>query len=139
MRNRLDCGPRKSAPVMLASCERRVLMSIAIPRAVLITESPSAPASSAARAMTVISVTFGESLTSSGRAVFSLTPLTSSSVNFGSTPKLIPPEWRFGQEMLSSIAATPSAASNFSVTSKILFHLLTARYSQLSGTSKLQR
>ena len=101
-------------------------------------ESALAPASSTARAISVISVTFGDSFTNSGRWVFARTSLTSWCANVASTPKLIPPQSKFGQEILSSIPATPSALFSFSVTirysSTVLPQTLT-----ITGTSKSRR
>ena len=107
----LMAGP-DSPPVMLASRGRRVSMSIAMPVIVLISESASAPPASALRAITLMSVTFGESFTMSGLRVRSRTARTTRSAATGSTPKTTPPAFTFGQEMFTSTAATPSIPSN---------------------------
>ena len=52
---------------------QQVLMSMAMPVRVLMSDTASAPAASTALAMTVISVTFGDSLTMTGFRVWSLT------------------------------------------------------------------
>ena len=63
----LMAGPL-SPPKTLASLGRRVSTSTAMASRVLISEIPSAPPSSAARAISAMSVTFGESLAMSGPA-----------------------------------------------------------------------
>ena len=61
-------------------------MSIRIPVKVLIKETASAPFASAAKAISVISVTLGESLTIKGLEVFFLTPLVISLTPFVVVP-----------------------------------------------------
>ena len=58
-------GPDRP-PVFIFKTGRRVLVSMRIPRRVLMRDRASAPASSAARAISVMSVTLGESLTITG-------------------------------------------------------------------------
>ena len=82
------------------------MMSIAIPETVLISDKASAPWASAMRAKTVMSVTFGDSFTMSGFRLAARTSETTRSVCAGSVPKAIPPCFTFGQEILSSTAAT---------------------------------
>ena len=74
-------------------------------------EIASAPAPSTARAITVISVTLGDSLTISGSFVAARTARTTSSARRGSVPNATPPSLTFGQEMLSSMPARPSTPS----------------------------
>ena len=66
-------------------------MSMAIPVRVLIREIAWAPPSATALAMTVMSVTLGDSLTMTGLSVLSTTLRVTSPDIFGSTPKAIPP------------------------------------------------
>ena len=61
-------GPERP-PVLFLRTGRRVLMSIRIPRRVLISETASAPSASTAFAIATISVTLGLSLTISGLLV----------------------------------------------------------------------
>ena len=89
---------------------RRVSTSMAIARNVLTSEIASAPASSAARANAAGLVTFGVSLGITGRCVALRTALTTSCVPSRLQPNWMPPSLMLGHEMLSSIAATPSAS-----------------------------
>src|SRR6266436_3758211 len=77
--------------------------SIAIAGYVFATVRASAPASSAERAISPMSVTRGESLTQRGRfaAAFRAAP-TTSATQVGSLPNCMPPFLTLGQEMLSS-------------------------------------
>ena len=76
-------------------------------------ESASAPADSAARAISAISVTFGDSLTISGFFALALAAETTSSTIFGWVPNAMPPHFTFGQEMFISMRST-SASEIFS-------------------------
>ena len=76
-------------------------------------ESASAPADSAARAISAMSVTFGESLTMSGFFALAFAAETTSSTIFGCVPKAMPPHFTFGQEMFISMRST-SASEIFS-------------------------
>ena len=107
----LIAGP-ESPPVPNGERGRAVAGSIAIPTSVLMSERTSAPASRAARAGPTRSGALGESLTISGRASRRARATTSEAVADGELPKSIPPLSTFGQEMFSSIAATPSASSS---------------------------
>ncbi len=86
-------------------------MSIAIAVKVFTSERMSAPPSIVARAVAVMSSTLGESFTISGlcgRAFFT------AAVNSRSRPGCVPkvrPSFTFGQETLSSTAATQSSPS----------------------------
>src|SRR6476659_8075138 len=80
----------------------RVSASIAMATKVLTSERASAPALAAARAMREIEVTFGESLTITGRVEADFTVETMSSSITGSQPKIIPPCLVFGHETLIS-------------------------------------
>jgi len=103
----LTAGP-DNPPTILASFGRLVLVSMAMPRSVLISETASAPPASTALAMTVISVTLGESLTISGRSVTARTASVTFCAIFGSVPKATPPFLTLGQEILISRALIPS-------------------------------
>ena len=81
--------------------------SIALAFSVLISETASAPPSSAATATAAGSATFGVSFTISGFAVSGRSASSSAAVSAGCSPT-IRPEWTLGQETLSSIAATSS-------------------------------
>ena len=70
----------------------------------------SAPAPSAARAISVMSVTFGESFTIRVLWYTLRTALTTSAAPCAETPKAIPPCFTFGQEMFSSIAGMFSSS-----------------------------
>ena len=74
---------------------------------VLISETASAPPSSAATATAAGSATFGVSLTISGFAVRGRSASSSAAVSSGCSPT-ISPEWTLGQDTFSSIAATSS-------------------------------
>jgi len=89
-------------PMTLASLGRRVSASTAMAKTVLMSEMPSAPPSSAARAIAAISVTLGDSLAISGRRQADLTRLTSSAVRSTNMAGQAPFSFTFGQEMLSS-------------------------------------
>ena len=97
----LMAGPESPA-VRLEMRGSRLSISIAMPTNVLTSERASAPADSAARASTVMSVTLGESFTKSGRLAARFAAPTTSSVSVGSFPYTIPPQRVFGQEMFSS-------------------------------------
>ena len=84
-----------------------------MPSRVLMSESASAPADSAARAISAMSVTFGDSLTMSGFFAFAFAAETTSSTIFGCVPKAMPPHFTFGQEMFISMRST-SASEIFS-------------------------
>ena len=88
-------------------------MSTAIPSNVLISETASAPSPSTAFAISVISVTLGDSFTI--RVLFhtSRTAFVTSAAEQAEVPNAIPPSFTFGQEILSSIAGIFSRATNF--------------------------
>ena len=98
-------GPERP-PVTLAIFGRRVRTSIAMPTSVLMSESASAPASSAARAIARMSVTFGDSFGMTGRPVASRAAFTTWYVSFGSVEKSSPPA-TLGHETFNSMPATP--------------------------------
>ena len=85
----------------------------AMPRSVLISETASAPCASAAAATAAGDAQFGVSLTISGLAVSGRTASSSAAVSPGSAP-MISPVSTFGQETLSSSAATSSRSANAS-------------------------
>ena len=101
-RGRRDRRPAPGAP--LAG-------SIALAFSVLISETASAPPSSAATATAAGSATLGVSFTISGFAVSGRSASSSASVSLGCSPT-IRPEWTLGQETLSSIAATSSRSAD---------------------------
>ena len=80
---------------------------------VLISETASAPPSSAATATAAGSATFGVSLTINGFSVSGRSASSSAAVSPGCSPT-ISPEWTLGQETLSSIAATSSRSATAS-------------------------
>jgi len=73
-------------------------------------DTASAPASSAARANGATLVTLGVSFGMTGSVVTFRTALTTSCVPVRLHPNSMPPSLMFGHEMLSSIAPTPSAS-----------------------------
>src|SRR5579883_1761697 len=91
-------------------------MSITMPGMVLMSDRASAPASTTARAISTISVTFGESLTIKGRVQTSRTAPVTRAASAQLSPNVLPSDATFGQEMFSSIAATPGVSTNFSTT-----------------------
>ena len=101
----LMAGP-DSPPVLLARAKVLRFTSIFIPVRVLIREMASAPPSSAARAMTVMSVTLGLSFMIMGCFAWAFTALVMASTALGSCPKAMPPSFTLGQEMLISSRST---------------------------------
>ena len=97
-------------PVVVDNTGLRFSASIAIPSSVLISETLSAPAPSTARAISVMSVTFGESFTISVFLYALRTALTTSAAPRAVTPKAIPPCFTFGQEIFSSMAGIFSSS-----------------------------
>ena len=96
-------------PMPAAITGRRRRMSILIPRKVLTSVRPSAPASSHALAMATMSVTFGLSLMNTGFEGHAfLAAAATLAAESGSVPNAIPPLWTFGQEMLTSTMSIPS-------------------------------
>ena len=77
------------------------------------TDRPSAPASTQARAISVMSVTSGESLAKTGTPceVLRRTASTTSADGAGSQAKTWPRSSTLGQEMFTSTIATPGAAA----------------------------
>ena len=132
---------------MFVSLGRRVSTSMAMARNVLTSETASAPASSAARANEATSVTFGVSFGITGSVVTLRTALTTSCVPVRLQPNVMPPSLMFGQEMFSSMAATPSASERIRASSTyssiVVPQMLTnttARRSRSSGSrSRMKR
>ena len=89
-----------------------------IPSKVFITLKPSAPAFTTARAISVMSVTSGESLANKGilAETFLLTVLITSAAAVGSHAKTCPRFSTLGQEILTSIPTTPGISLNLSAT-----------------------
>ena len=83
----------------------------------MIKEIASAPSASTAFAISVISVTFGESLIIRGFLETRLTSFTTLPAKSHCTPKPIPPFLTFGHEIFTSNAST-SVSLNFSTTSQ---------------------
>ena len=100
-------------------------------------ESASAPASCTARAMAVMSVTFGVSFTITGFFAARFTASVTRAAMRGSVPKPMPPSFTFGQEILSSYIATLVSLSS-SVTATYSSTLCPARFA-ITGTSKFAR
>ena len=101
-------GPERP-PITLPSLGLRVSGSIAMPSSVFATTSASAPASSAARAISATSATFGVSLAQIGTRAQRLISAIARCVSFADMAKARPSASMFGQEMLASIAATPGS------------------------------
>ena len=82
-----------------------------MPSSVLIIDSPSAPAPTQPPAMSTMSVTSGESFANTGTAgaVCRRTACTTSAAATGSQAKTWPRSATFGQEMFTSMAASPGA------------------------------
>src|ERR1035441_7216064 len=99
-------GGPESPPVVKPIFGSRRSRSIARPTSVLMSESASAPASTAARADATMSVTFGESFTTSGWRVAERILFTRAASASGLFPKTMPPLTTFGQETFTSTAAT---------------------------------
>ena len=104
-------------PVLFAIANFCRSISIFIPVSVLISDSTSAPPASAARAISVISVTFGLNFIIIGCFAYFLTSLVIASTAFGSCPNAIPPSFTFGHEILISSRSTGSEV-NRSTTSQ---------------------
>ena len=108
-------GP-DTPPVTLAMIGSPLRMLIRMPLSVLIMLRASAPCSTAARAGTVMSVTFGVSLTIIGLSVIERRRSIRLARATGSVPTLMPPAETFGQlTLISSMSASESAS--FSTTS----------------------
>ena len=105
-------GPDRP-PITLDRMGFLVSISMRMPSSVLMSESASAPAATAARAISVMSVTLGESLTMSGFFAFFFAAETTSVTMSGWVPNAMPPHLTFGQEMFISIRST-SASEIFS-------------------------
>ena len=99
-------GPDRP-PVTLPSFGRWLSISTAMARKVLATTSASAPAASAARPISAMSVTLGDSFAQIGSDVRRRIAATARSVDWTSLAKAWPSASRLGQEILTSIAATP--------------------------------
>ncbi len=78
-------------------------------------ETASAPASSTARAIDTISVTFGESLTIIGLEVRRRIWATTSAAEVQEVPNAAPPSLTFGQEMLTSSRSIPLLSSRSAI------------------------
>ena len=96
----------------MASTGFFVFRSIRMASRVLMRLTPSAPASSQARAMAATSVTLGLSFMKTGFLVTALTALVTSAAASGLDPKAMPPPWTLGQEMLTSSHPTCSSLSS---------------------------
>ena len=85
-----------------------------MPGRVLMRLTPSAPASSQARATAAMSAAAGESFMMTGFFVTARTARVTSAAISGLAPKAAPPPWTFGQEMFTSSQPTCSSAPSFS-------------------------
>ena len=81
----------ENPPALLAMTGLRVLRSMRIPRRVLMSERPSAPADSTALAMLTMFVTLGVSFTYTGFDDTALTARVTSAAFVQSVPKAAPP------------------------------------------------
>ncbi len=107
----LMAGPERP-PERFASIGFQVFVLMAMPLRVFIIERASAPLSMAARAVSDMSVTFGESFTISLALFTSLRiVLTSFASRLGSVPNSSPSE-TLGQDTLSSSPAIDSISSS---------------------------
>ena len=97
-------------PVLLARAKVLRLISIFIPVMVLIRETTSAPPLSAARAISVMSVTLGLSFMITGCLAYFFTSFVIASSAFGFWPKAMPPSFTLGQDTLISSISTGSLA-----------------------------
>src|SRR5579875_150852 len=88
--------------------------STAMPSGVLISDSPSAPAATQARASATISVTSGDSLANTGTSCRALarTAATTAPAACASAANIRPASSALGQERLTSIAVTPAASDS---------------------------
>ena len=109
-------GP-ESPPVLLRSTGRRVLISILIPKRVLISDTASAPSDSQARAISAMSVTLGDSFIITGLFVAERTIFVISAAPEQDTPNAAPPAFTLGQEMLTSIMSTSVLSSFLAISS----------------------
>ena len=89
-----------------------------MPISVLISETASAPAFSTAFAITVISVTLGESFTITGTVDFSLTAVVTAAAISGTVPNATPPFFTLGHDILTSTAAIPFTSARRSAISR---------------------
>ena len=94
--------------MVLARMGLRVFRSIRIPSRVLMSESPSAPASSQALAMETMSFTLGDSFTNTGFFVTAFTAFVTAAALWALVPKAMPPPWTLGQETFTSRMPTCS-------------------------------
>ena len=106
----LIAGPERP-PTTFPRIGLRRFQSMAIPENVFTSVTASAPASAAACAIAVMSVTLGVNLARIGSPKTSRTPRTTEAVIAGSIPKSTPP-LTLGQEMLSSSPASPAQESS---------------------------
>ena len=108
-------GP-DSPPVMPARAGAIVSVSTTSPSSVLIIDRPSAPAATTASATATMSVTSGESFAKIGtpRGALSRTAPTTRAAVRGSQAKTVPRSATLGQEMFTSIIATPGRPRSLS-------------------------
>ena len=103
-------GPEKP-PILLAITGCLLRISIRMPSSVLMRDSPSAPASSAALAMDAMSVTLGLSLIYTGLDVTFFTSRVTSATFWQLVPNAMPPPCTLGQETFTSRIPTSFTAS----------------------------
>ena len=104
-------GPDRP-PKVLARMGRRVRGSMRMPNSVLIRHTPSAPASSQARATAAISAALGDSFIYTGLVVTALTASVTRAAISGEEPNAMPPPCTLGQEMFTSNSPTCSSRSS---------------------------
>ena len=99
----LTAGPERP-PVTVDRHGRRRSTSTAIPMSVLMSETASAPSASTARAISVMSVTLGDSLTMTTPGNASLTARVTAAAPSVVVPNAMPPCLTLGHDMLISTA-----------------------------------
>ena len=130
-------GP-ESPPWTFARNGRRASTSIFIAGTVFVIERPSAPSSSAVRAKTAMSGTFGASFTRSGSRVAARTARTTDASVAGSVPNVAPPRCTFGHETFISSAPTPAASESRRATSAYSASLVPQMFT-IAGTPRSRR
>src|SRR5690554_944064 len=133
----LIAGP-DNPPVLLAKMGRFFLISIRIPVMVLIIVMPSAPPASTALAISVISLTLGDSLTYTGTLDTALTFSVKRLAISGFTPNATPPSLTLGQEIFNSIALTLGAVQTLLATATYSSSVAPAIFAMI-GTSNCAR
>ena len=117
-----------------------------MPFNVLIRDMASAPASSTATAISLMSVTLGLNLTITGKLVADLTAEVTAAASLGATPNSIPPAETLGQLMFTSMPLIPGTPSNLpataaysSVVSPAILTMTGTRHPAHTGAFSLMR